>query len=92
MAPPGSRAVECRASSSLREIPVSSYEIARQAIAGVLEQASAANISRQDTLHAMLVSVVDAYKAEASESGVRDALEFLLDNLDDGRDYEFMRP
>jgi len=71
---------------------VSSYQIARQGIAEVLEQAATVNIDRQDALHALLVSVVDAYKAEVSAARARDALEFLLDNLDDGRDYEFMRP
>ncbi len=71
---------------------MSSYEIARRCIAGVLEQASGADITAADALHALLVSTVDVYKAEVSPAMVRDALAFLLDNLDDTRDYEFMRP
>lgn len=71
---------------------MSSHEIARQSIATALERAADTKIDPADVLHAFLVSMVDGYQAEVPEGSVRNALELLLENLDDSRDYEFMRP
>jgi hypothetical protein len=43
-------------------------------------------------LHALLVTVVQAYKSARGIADARRALEFQMNNLADDIDYEFMRP
>lgn len=43
-------------------------------------------------LRALLSAVVEASKAHRSPADLAQELQFLADNLDDDRDYSFMRP
>lgn len=43
-------------------------------------------------LRALLSAVVEASKAYRSPADLAQELQFLADNLDDDRDYSFMRP
>jgi hypothetical protein len=65
--------------------------IAKAHIEAALADAATAHLRPGDCLHALLVAVVEALKAERGLPDTRSALEFQIDNLDD-RDYEFMRP
>jgi hypothetical protein len=71
---------------------MSAHSIAQAHVAAVVEEASAARIPTADALHALLVTVVQAYKSTHGIPDTRGALEFQMNNLADDLDYEFMRP
>jgi len=71
---------------------MSAYTIARTKLEEALNQAGEDNINAGDLLHALMVSVVEAYKAERGGADTKAALEFQINNLADDLDYEFMRP
>ena len=71
---------------------MSAHSIAKKYVAAVVEEATAARIPAGDALHALLVTVVQAYKSTHGVADTRNALEFQMNNLADDIDYEFMRP
>jgi hypothetical protein len=71
---------------------MSAHSIAKAHVAAAVEEARAARIPTADALHALLVTVVQAYKSAHSIADTRGALEFQMNNLADDLDYEFMRP
>jgi len=71
---------------------MSAYSISKRYVEGALNDAQAAGIPVDDLLHALLVTVTQAYKSERGLASARDALEFQMNNLADDLDYEFMRP
>lgn len=71
---------------------MSAYAIAKAQLAEAVSQAEAENVPTGDLLHAFLVTLVEAYKAERGAGDTKAALEFQMNNLADDLDYEFMRP
>lgn len=71
---------------------MSAYNLARDSINSAFEMATADGIEPTDMAHALLVSLIESYKALRGSEDVRQALEFQLNNLSDDLDYEFMRP
>jgi hypothetical protein len=71
---------------------MSAYSIAKTHVDLALKEAAAARIPTADALHAVLVTVVQAYKAARGIPSTKQALEFQANNLADDQDYEFMRP
>jgi hypothetical protein len=71
---------------------MSAHSIAQQHVAAVAAESTAQRIPLGDALHALLVTVVQAYKSERGIADTRQALEFQANNLADDADYEFMRP
>ena len=71
---------------------MSAHSIAKSHVAAVVAEATAARIPTGDALHALLVNVVEAYKASRGIADTRNALEFQMNNLSDDIDYAFMRP
>ena len=71
---------------------MSAYSIAKQHVDAVLKESTTSHIAAGDALHALLVTVVQTYKAERGIGDTRRALEFQVNNLADDLDYEFMRP
>jgi hypothetical protein len=71
---------------------MSIYTIARDHVSAALADADTAKLPKGDCLHALLVTVVEALKAERGMDDTKRALEFQMNNLADDTDYEFMRP
>jgi hypothetical protein len=71
---------------------MSAHSIAQRHIEAVLEESAKQHIEPGDALHALLVALVQAYKAARGIPDTRHALEFQMNNLADDLDYEFMRP
>ncbi len=71
---------------------MSVYAIARGHISAAVTDAERDGLPKGDCLHALLVSVIEALKAERGVDDTRGALEFQMNNLADDADYEFMRP
>jgi len=71
---------------------MSAYSIAREHLASALDTAERAGIPRGDALHALLVSLVERYKADQGIATTQAALDFQMRNLSDDEDYAFMRP
>jgi len=71
---------------------MSAYSIAREHLDAALGTAERAGIPRADALHALLVSLVERYKAERGLESTQAALDFQMRNLSDDEDYAFMRP
>jgi hypothetical protein len=71
---------------------VSAYSIARDAVDRVLEAAAGEGIRPPDALHALLVTLVERYKASQGMETTRAALDFQMRNLSDDEDDAFMRP
>lgn len=71
---------------------MSVYTIARDHVTTALADAETAQLPKGDCLHALLVTVVEALKAERGMDDTKRALEFQMNNLADDTDYEFMRP
>jgi len=71
---------------------MSAHSIARDHVAAVVAESTAARIPTGDALHALLVTVVQEYKSARGLADTRRALEFQMNNLADDIDYEFMRP
>jgi hypothetical protein len=68
------------------------HEWARQQIEHSLQQASAQGFDPALGLRALLGAVVERSRAEREAKDLAAELQFLADNLDDERDYGFMRP
>lgn len=65
---------------------------AKTQLQGALGAASAEGFDQALALRALLSAVVEASKAQRSPADLAQELQFLADNLDDDRDYSFMRP
>ena len=71
---------------------MSAHSIAQSHVDALVAETTAARIAPRDALHALLVTVVQAYKAAQGVADARNVLQFQMDNLADDIDYEFMRP
>ena len=65
---------------------------AQQELRRGLEAATQAGYDPQLYLRALLSAVVEQSKQDRAVADLAQELRFLADNLDDGRDYGFMRP
>jgi hypothetical protein len=68
------------------------HEWARQAIEQSLQGVEAQGFDQAMALRALLGAVVEHSRAGRSAADLAAELQFLADNLDDERDYSFMRP
>ena len=68
------------------------HEWARGAIDKALSEARQAGLDEVLVLRALLSALVERSKASRPLSDLAQELQFLAENLDDGRDYMFMRP
>jgi hypothetical protein len=68
------------------------HEWARQAIEQSLQGVDAQGFDQAMALRALLSTVVERSRAGRSVADLAAELQFLADNLDDERDYSFMRP
>ena len=68
------------------------HEWARQAIEQNLQGVEAQSFDQAMALRALLSAVVERSRAGRSAADLAAELQFLADNLDDERDYGFMRP
>ena len=65
---------------------------AKEQLQRSLETAGAAGHEPGLALRALLSAVVEESRAHRSPADLAQELQFLADNLDDDRDYTFMRP
>ena len=65
---------------------------AQQELQRGLEAARQAGYEPQLYLRALLSAVVEQSRQDRAVADLAQELRFLADNLDDGRDYGFMRP
>lgn len=68
------------------------HDWARQALATELAAAEGNGFDEAMALRALLSAIVERSKSVRSIDDLAQELQFLADNLDDGRDYAFMRP
>lgn len=68
------------------------HQWARQAIEQSLQDVEAQDFDQAMALRALLSAVVERSRAGRSAADLAAELQFLADNLDDDRDYSFMRP
>ena len=68
------------------------HQWARQAIEQSLQDVGAQDFDQAMALRALLNAVVERSRAGRSAADLAAELQFLADNLDDDRDYSFMRP
>ncbi|MDF3193931.1 hypothetical protein [Pseudomonas sp. 1928-m] len=68
------------------------HQWARQAIEQSLQGVEAQGFDQAMALRALLSAVVERSRAARSAADLAAELQFLADNLDDERDYSFMRP
>ncbi|SDH99897.1 hypothetical protein SAMN05216603_11888 [Pseudomonas benzenivorans] len=68
------------------------HEWARQEIEQSLQRAQGQGFDPALGLRALLSAVVERSRGERDAQDLAAELQFLADNLDDGRDYGFMRP
>ena len=68
------------------------HQWARQQIEHSLQQAQEQGLDPALGLRALLGAVVKRSRAEREAKDLAAELQFLADNLDDDRDYGFMRP
>ncbi|OHC26462.1 MAG: hypothetical protein A3J71_17330 [Pseudomonadales bacterium RIFCSPHIGHO2_02_FULL_60_43] len=68
------------------------HQWARQAIEQSLQGVEAQDFDQAMALRALLSAVVERSRAGRSAADLAAELQFLADNLDDERDYSFMRP
>ncbi|WP_445938575.1 hypothetical protein [Pseudomonas sp.] len=68
------------------------HQWARQAIEQSLQGVEAQAFDQAMALRALLSAVVERSRAGRSAADLAAELQFLADNLDDERDYGFMRP
>lgn len=68
------------------------HQWARQAIEQSLKGVEAHGFEHAMALRALLSAVVERSLAGRSAADLAAELQFLADNLDDERDYSFMRP
>jgi hypothetical protein len=71
---------------------MSAYSIARTHVDLALAAAETEGIRAPDALHALLVTIVERYKASQGIATTQAALDFQMRNLGDDEDYAFMRP
>lgn len=71
---------------------MSVYTWAKAQLQSGLAAAGAEGFDQALALRALLSAVVEASKAHRSPADLAQELQFLADNLDDDRDYSFMRP
>ena len=67
------------------------HEWAAQAVETSLAQAREQGHDELMALRALLSAVIERNKSVRSLADLAQELEFLIENLDDGRDYAFMR-
>jgi hypothetical protein len=68
------------------------HQWARQAIEQSLQDVEAQDFDQAMALRALLSAVVELSRAGRSAADLAAELQFLAENLDDERDYSFMRP
>lgn len=68
------------------------HQWARQAIEQSLQDVEGQDFDQAMALRALLSAVVERSRAGRSAADLVAELQFLADNLDDERDYSFMRP
>lgn len=68
------------------------HQWARQAIEQSLQGVEAQGFDQAMALRALLSAVIERSRAARSAADLAAELQFLADNLDDERDYSFMRP
>ncbi|HZX16311.1 MAG TPA: hypothetical protein VFF22_05540 [Pseudomonas sp.] len=68
------------------------HQWARQAIEQSLRGVEAQGFDQAMALRALLSAVIERSRAGRSTADLAAELQFLADNLDDERDYSFMRP
>ncbi|OEC32561.1 hypothetical protein SAMN05216600_1367 [Pseudomonas cuatrocienegasensis] len=68
------------------------HEWARAHIEQALSDASQTGLDPALALRALLSVVVERSRQQRSAADLAGELQFLADNLDDSRDYAFMRP
>ncbi|WP_425916843.1 hypothetical protein [Pseudomonas sp. GWSMS-1] len=68
------------------------HQWARQAIEESLQGVEAQGFDQSMALRALLSAVIERSRAARSAADLAAELQFLADNLDDERDYSFMRP
>ncbi len=68
------------------------HEWARQTIEQSLQGANAQGFDQAMALRALLSAVIERSRGMRSAADLAAELQFLADNLDDERDYSFMRP
>ena len=68
------------------------HQWARQAIEQSLQDVEAQDFDQAMALRALLSAVVERSRAGRSAADLAAELQFLAENLDDERDYSFMRP
>ena len=68
------------------------HQWARQASEQSLQDVEAQDFDQEMALRALLSAVVERSRAGRSAADLAAELQFLADNLDDERDYSFMRP
>lgn len=68
------------------------HEWARQVIEQNLQGAGVKGVDQAMALRALLSAVIERSRATRSAADLAAELQFLADNLDDARDYSFMRP
>lgn len=71
---------------------MSIHDWARRALEADLQGAGAQDFDRLLALRALLAAVVERNKGLRDAAELAHELQFLADNLDDERDYAFMRP
>jgi len=68
------------------------HQWARQVIEQSLQGIDGVSFDQAVALRALLSAVVERSRRERSAADLAAELQFLADNLDDERDYSFMRP
>jgi hypothetical protein len=71
---------------------MSVYQWADEELQRAVDAAKAAGFDEALTLRALLSKVIERSKHTRSVADLTQELEFLIDNLDEDRDYAFMRP
>ena len=68
------------------------HQWARQAIEESLQGVEAQGFDQAMALRALLSAVIERSRAARSAADLAAELQFIAENLDDERDYSFMRP
>ena len=71
---------------------MSAHAWATQQLQSSLQEAAAQGLETGLALRALLSAVIEQSKQHRSPADLAQELQFLADNLDDDRDYSFMRP
>jgi hypothetical protein len=82
----------CCEKTPARDLNVSIHSWARRALHDDLRDGEAQGFERLIVLRALLAEIVQQNKALRDAQELAGELQFLADNLDDDRDYAFMRP